>query len=201
MNDIITTSISQALSYEEYKSDLEEHAKSGKTSGPVQSESLIGFTVLNFQRMKRLDKTLKINDELTKQTALLKGKYIWLVITEYWCGDAAQILPIFKKLEELNPEHIKIQLVFRDKLPTLMDLYLTNGARSIPKLIVINENTKEVVATWGPRPVELQEIVLGYKNKPDIPYDEVAKEIQIWYNKDKALSTQQEIFELIRTLE
>jgi hypothetical protein len=124
---------------------------------------------------------------------------IWLVLTEGWCGDAAQTVPIMAKMagESLN---IELKLIFRDENLDIMDEFLTDGGRSIPKLIVLNKETLEVLENWGPRPVEAQELFWKAKNSPDFDYPEVQKALQLWYAKDKTLSTQKELTALVKAL-
>jgi hypothetical protein len=77
----------------------------------------------------------------------------WLVITEGWCGDAAFNVPLFHVLEKLAPEKVKLRLVLRDSNPALIDAHLTDGGRSVPKLIVLSEALKPL-GFWGPRPAD-----------------------------------------------
>lgn len=113
------------------------------------------------------------------------------MLTEAWCGDAAQNLPVIAKVAQLNP-HITLTLLLRDEHPEIMDVYLTHGGKSIPKLIAVAENGTELF-TWGPRPEALQELVEAYKANPDRPYAEFLEEVQRWYNADKTESVQREL--------
>lgn len=79
-----------------------------------------------------------------------------LVITEDWCGDAMVNMPILLHIaKEIDAE---VKVVYRDKNLELMDQYLTNGGRSIPIFIFMNENYEEV-GVWGPRAAALQKLV------------------------------------------
>ena len=128
---------------------------------------------------------------------------IWLVLTEGWCGDAAQILPVLDKMEKIS-EHIEMKLILRDENLDVMDAYLTNGGRSIPKLLVLDAHTNEVLGSWGPRPSELQEIVMAEREEIKKIEDkqarkqanqELAIRAQKWYAKDKTLSIQREVLQ------
>lgn len=130
----------------------------------------------------------------------LQNKHTWLVLTESWCGDAAQILPLLNKLAELN-SNIDLRLILRDESIALMDNFLTNGGRSIPKLIMLNEQ-QEVIGSWGPRPVEAQTFYNQWRNDPNqSPYKEFQVEMQKWYLKDKGISTFREIREILAGLD
>jgi hypothetical protein len=129
----------------------------------------------------------------------LKGSYTWLVLTEAWCGDAAHSLPVMAKMAKLNP-NVDLRLLLRDEHLELMDEHLTNGGRSIPKLVIIDNETNETVAEWGPRPAPVQQIMLDYKSDtgPDkLPYDEFNKKVQLWYSRDKNATTQAEFTTLL----
>ena len=126
----------------------------------------------------------------------LQSNYIWLVISEGWCGDAAQLLPIFNKMSEVS-NTIELKIVFRDDNENLMNLFLTDGNKSIPKLIILDKNSLNVIADWGPRPKGAIELIQNYKEKFGVIDDTIKTELQMWYLQDKGLSTQKEIIELI----
>ena len=190
----------KTYSYADYLALTEQLVAEGKTTGPNQSEAFAHYTKMNLVRMQRLDKTIHLNPDLVQAVRDLGSRYDWTVITEAWCGDAAQNLPIISALAEMNPA-INLTLVLRDENLDLMDQYLTNGGRSIPKLLIYDKITGKVVATWGPRPQPVQQMVMDYKHmdpatKP--PYMEFVKEAQKWYNKDKTQTLQRELLEVLQ---
>ena len=196
MKSIIEKSLSQSYSYTAYRNHIKTLLKEGKSSGNEQSEALTHYSELNEARMNRLEKTVKISTEIIQKLNQLNGDYIWLVISEGWCGDAAQILPVIYKMAELS-ERIDLKIVFRDENEDLMNLFLTNGTKSIPKLIVLDKNTLEVLSDFGPRPIGAKQLILDYKVKHGI-VDETAKtNLQLWYLHDKGLSIQNEILDLM----
>ena len=199
MNVLLEKSLAKGHTYLEYREILSSLLKEGKTSGNEQSEALVHYSELNEARMKRLDKTITISEINVKKLQKLRRNFIWLVISEGWCGDAAQILPIIDKMAEHSGK-VDLNIVFRDENEDLMSLFLTNGTKSIPKLIILDKNTLEVLADFGPRPKEAKQLILDYKANHGI-VDETAKtNLQLWYLKDKGLSTQNEIMELMATL-
>ena len=135
MKSIIENSLSQSHSYVDYRNYIKDLLKEGKSTGKEQSEALTHYSELNEARMNRLEKTVKISTEIIQKLNQLNGDYIWLVIAEGWCGDAAQILPVIYKMAELS-ERIDLKIVFRDENEDLMNLFLSNGTKSIPKLIL-----------------------------------------------------------------
>jgi len=196
MKSIIEKSLSQSYSYTAYRNHIKTLLKEGKSSGNEQSEALTNYSELNEARMNRLEKTVKISTEIIQKLNQLNGDYIWLVISEGWCGDAAQILPVIYKMAELS-ERIDLKIVFRDENEDLMNLFLSNGTKSIPKLIILDKNTLEVLSDFGPRPIEAKQLILDYKAKHGI-VDETAKtNLQLWYLHDKGFSTQKEILDLM----
>ena len=196
MNSIITNSISKSCSYNEYRSLIFTYAQEGKTTGLISSPDYINYTKLNESRMHRLDKTIEVTQETKALLENLSKEYIWLVISETWCGDAAQVVPVINKMAEVASK-IDLRIVLRDENEDLMNLFLTNGTKSIPKLIIIEKETGEVIVDFGPRPTQAKQLIIDYKAAHGV-VDETAKiELQKWYLGDKGVSIQNEICALI----
>lgn len=193
---IIEDGISRSISYKEYRNLVEELVAADGTTGPNQTEALIEYTKLNDRRMRRWDKTLKVTDETSEKIANVNKAYTWLVLTESWCGDAAHVMPAINKVANLN-DNIDFKVVLRDENEALMDAFLTNGGRSIPKLIMIDSETKEVVNTFGPRPSEATQMVLDYKEEHGKITPEFKEDLQRWYNKDKGQTAINDLVELL----
>jgi len=200
MKDIIANSFEKSLTYFEYRKLVSELLSEGKSTGNIQSEDLLHYSNLNETRMNRLEKTIVITPENVERLKLLKKKYLWLVISEGWCGDAAQLLPIMHKMEVLT-DNIDLKIVLRDENEALMNQFLTNGGKSIPKLIILDSETLEVLGDWGPRPKEAFDLVKNYKEKHGVLDETIKTELQMWYLHDKSLSTQNELLEIIRLIE
>lgn len=197
MKAIYQNALNNSISYEEYRKLIDVLISENKTSGNEQNEMLIDFTKLNQQRMKRLDKTQQLSNELIEHMQDLKEKQVWLVLTESWCGDAAQNIPVLEKIAKVNPL-VSFRLVLRDENDELMQQYLTNGGKSIPKLIAISEDLEKELFTWGPRPAEAVQLVIDLKAKYGGITEEVKEALQKWYNEDKGISLQNEMIELIK---
>ncbi|WP_428742631.1 thioredoxin family protein [Tenacibaculum sp.] len=196
MKKIIEESLERALSYTEYRSLVSDLLTEGKSTGPNQSDDLLNYSKLNDKRMKRLDKTIKLTEETIAKIKDVKEPQTWLVLTEGWCGDAAQNIPVIHKIAAENP-NIDFKLVLRDENLELMDAFLTNGGRSIPKLIALNEE-KEVINTWGPRPTLATQMVADYKAKNGSLDAEFKENLQVWYNKNKGENTQEDIISMLQ---
>ena len=195
MKEILKNSLEKAISYKEYRNLVKELLDEGKSTGPNQTEALTNYSLLNDRRMKRLDKTIKLSDNTISKTLKFKKNQTWLVITEGWCGDAAQNLPIINKIAELN-ENIDLKIVLRDDNLDLMDHFLTNGGRSIPKLIALDSD-KSVLKTWGPRPSVATKMVSDYKKEHGVIDAQFKQDLQVWYNKDKGKNVQEDFLEFL----
>ena len=192
---IIKNALERAISYEEYRTLVRELLSQGKSTGPNQSEALTHYSELNEVRMSRVEKTVRLTDDAISEVQKLNTPQLWLMITEGWCGDAAQIVPVVNMLAEASPK-IEFKVVLRDENEELMNLFLTNGSKSIPKLIVLNPETLEVLFTWGPRPKGAVELIEYYK-KTEGGVNETAKiELQKWYAKDKGRQLVDELITL-----
>ena len=196
MKEIIESSLQKAISYSEYRTLVKELLEQGKSTGVTQSDDLLNYSLLNDKRMKRLDKTIKISEETIAKIKDIREPQTWLVLTEGWCGDAAQNLPVINKIAEENP-NIKLKLVLRDENLELMDRFLTNGGRSIPKLIALDKEN-EIVNTWGPRPTVATKMVVDYKTEHGGLDAEFKKDLQVWYNKNKGNNVQEDILSILK---
>lgn len=196
MQEIIKSSLAKSLTYADYRSQVTNLLKEGKSTGNEQSEDLTKYSELNEVRMNRLDKTIQISEEVKTSLSNLQANYTWIVISEGWCGDAAQLLPIINKMAELS-ENIDLRIVLRDENEILMNQFLTNGGKAIPKLLILDAETLTVLSDWGPRPEGARNLILDYKAQYGV-VDETAKtELQKWYLHDKGVSTQTEIMALV----
>lgn len=187
--------VTRYYSYNEYRDLVLSFAEHRITSGE-QTPEHIDATVINAQRMKRIDKQCVINDELKRVIQSLTKRYTWLLLTEAWCGDSAQNIPVMAKMAEIN-SNIHLKVIFRDENPQIMDAFLTNGSRAIPKLIFIGN--EQVIGSWGPRPRAIQEMVLNFKQAfPEATHDEFVTNLHLWYARDKTQAIQQEFTELLK---
>ncbi len=196
---ITPQTIASAMDYDVYREFIRERLTNNQSTGNNHSESMVNYTTLNERRMKRLDKTMKLTADTIATVEQIKRPQIWLVLTEGWCGDAAQTVPIMVKMASQSP-NVELKFILRDENLDIMDEFLTKGGRSIPKLIVLDKETLDVLGDWGPRPAEAQDLFWEAKKSPDFVYAEVQKDLQIWYTKDKGKSTQRELVELLNNI-
>jgi hypothetical protein len=186
----------KAMDYDTYKNRVNALLEQNQVTGLVQSEALVAYTRLNVFRMHRIEKTIEILPEVKQVLESLYNPQTWLVLTEGWCGDASQILPVLHAMAQLSA-NIRLLVLLRDENPELMDKYLTNGeSRSIPKLIVYHDNDGLERFNWGPRPLEVQEKFERMKSE-GMGYDAIKEEVHRWYAKDRTYSIQREITALL----
>jgi len=196
-NCLIKNSLKRSISYSTYRTMIKGLLVEGKSTGKDQNEDLLNYSRLNDARMDRLDKTLTISEETQHALHKLVENYSLLVIAEGWCGDAAQILPVLNKIADASPK-LKLRVVCRDENDELMQAYLTNGSKSIPKVIIINNNN-EPINTWGPRPSFATKMIQDYKEKNGSLDAEFKTNLQKWYNKNKGLNIQSDILQLLES--
>ena len=182
--------IKKSMTFAEYIRLIDDLLLTGKTTGENQSEAMFNYGKLNRQRMKRLGNTVKLNESLKEKARSVKRKMIWLIITEGWCGDAAQNIPVIEKIVAENV-NIETRYVLRDENLELMDAYLTNNARSIPKLICLDAETFEEIGTWGPRAKTAMNYFYEMREQ-GIEKPQMMENLQRWYLQDDEQSIQKE---------
>jgi len=197
MPQIIKESIDNSINYSHYSRLMQKLVANNSSTGAEVTEANINYTMLNERRMKRWDKKLEISDQQQNIISELDIKVIWLVITESWCGDAAHVIPVMNKVAELN-SNIDLRIVLRDDNDELMNRFLTNGGKSIPKLIMLDARSFEVISTYGPRPSAVTALVEDYKKEYGTLTSEFKEDLQRWYNKDKGKTA---VADLIKLLE
>lgn len=175
----------KGISYSEYLENMTEEAEN-----PIDSPNS-HFVPMNLQRAKRIGKTVKLTDDILATLNRLQHPIKWLVISEHWCGDASQIMPVLHQIAANSNGKIDMRIVYRDQHLELMDAHLTGTSRSIPKLIQLDQQFG-ITATWGPRSAEAQRMVLELKSNPETAatYSEI---LHTWYAKDKQQAIQQEL--------
>lgn len=198
LDKIIKDALNKSMTYNEFIEMMKELTANNSTTGNEKTDALINYTMLNNRRLKRWDKTLKVSEESKIEVENYSNKITWLVLTESWCGDAAHVMPVINKIAELN-NSIDFKIVLRDENSELMDAFLTNGSRSIPKLIMIDDTAGQVINSYGPRPSEATKLVNNYKFKYGKLTPEFKEDLQRWYNKDKGHNTINDLIALLKS--
>ena len=187
--------LDKSCDYGAYRDFFEKSTADFKAGLPVTIDHA-EYLAVNWQRTIRNEKTFEISDALQQKLHGLAQKITWLVITEPWCGDSAQCLPAIHLIAAASNGKIDLRIVYRDQHLDLMDAFLTNGARSIPKLIQLNLNL-EVTGTWGPRPKAAQDVVNQIKSNPETA-DQYKEELHRWYAENKNKDIQEELLRILQ---
>lgn len=189
----LTAYFDQAFNYNDYLKKIEQQLLELENGDDPYDYAQ--YYSINLKRIDRLNKNHELSDKQIDKLSKIKTDFRLLTISEGWCGDAAQIVPVVEKIA--NAMAVEHRIVFRDEQPELMDAFLTNGSRSIPIIIGLNENGEEIFR-FGPRPAEAMELLKKAKENPEgYDADQFHKDLQVWYNKDKGNSIFDELYELI----
>tara|TARA_B100000767_G_C19672867_1_gene496050 strand:+ start:436 stop:1047 length:612 start_codon:yes stop_codon:yes gene_type:complete len=199
MKNIIEKSLENSYTYQEFRNLVSHLLTENKSTGHTQSKEITGFSLLNDSRMKRLDKTIKISKETSTLMNTINEPQTWLVIAEGWCGDVAQNLPVICKIAETS-NRVNLKVVLRDDNEDLMNLFLSNGGKAIPKLIALDKNNN-VINSWGPRPTVAAQMVADYKAQHGVLDGNFKQDLQVWYNKNKGQNVQDDFIKLIKKLQ
>lgn len=184
------------MTVQEYQAQFEEILKGENNQPPYDCEEYLNYVKLNRSRIRKWAAKGQYNQELEELVKSINIPQTWILITEPWCGDAAQSQSFILKLAESNP-NIALEIRNRDSEGSEIDRYLTNGAKSIPKLIARNEAGEDLFV-WGPRPKEAQEMVIRHKQDKSMTSEEKQLELHHWYNKDEGKSLQKELLIILK---
>lgn len=179
----------KAISFEVYLENFEHELEHGS------KKPFADKLPINWQRTSRILKTLTISDEILEKICNLNSKIKWLVISEHWCGDSAQIIPVMKKLSEASEGKIELKFLYRDDYPEFIDAHLTNKGRSIPKIIQLDEKFI-VTGMYGPRPQFAMDLVKRLKSNPETA-DNYSEELHKWYAQDKQKSILEDLITIL----
>ena len=198
--EAIEAAWNNSMSYEEYIALIEKLHEEKKATSFPENEEYFQYSLMSLTRMNRIFKKTEAESELIETMSSVKKKQNWILITESWCGDASQTVPVIAKLSSLS-ENIDLKIVLRDSNPDIMGHYLTNGGMSIPILVVLNDELEEIT-TWGPRPLAAQQLLVEYKALPEPrpSHAEFSLDLQKWYNGDKGRSTEAELMTLFSSI-
>lgn len=200
MKNIQLDSLENRMTYSEYVAKTIDLLKLGKTSTTEvkPNPSIHLYTEQNVERMQNLDKSIVLAGGTLEKLSKITEKQTWLTISEGWCGDASQVVPVIERMAVANP-NITHELIFRDEHLEIMDAFLTDGGRSIPKTVILDAEGN-VLNAWGPRPSGLQIVVdelrikmsTMTKEEQKAYFEEVKKVVHDWYDNDRTVSTQRE---------
>jgi len=181
-----------ALSYAAYRDLSRRLLAEGTTTNGQHTPLILELTTPALARMQALEQEPPLWPALLRAAAALPAQR-WLMFSESWCGDAAESLPLWARLADHAPQ-LELRVLLRDQHPALMDHYLTNGGRSIPKLVAWDATTGRELGAWGPRPAPVQAFVDEYKAQhPQAPLPEFVAAVLAWYRTDDTAALQAEL--------
>lgn len=184
------------MTFQEYttyfKSIIDRPA--GEQQSPYDNPAYLDYTKLNWARMNRWLKTGQLSAGLKEVVKAIDRAQQWIVITEPWCGDAAHSVPFIELASRENPL-ISVSYELRDSEPFRINEYLTGGSKSIPKLVVRDQDDKDL-GSWGPRPLDCQVIYSRLQSKK-ADFEEIKTSLQHWYNANKGKDLQDELTGLL----
>ncbi len=192
--------ISKGISYESYRNLIDTLQLEGRSTAVEDTEERAHYTSLNVKRMDRIDKKVDLLQTINLRLLELSGNYTFLLLAESWCADASQIVPVIAKIAA-NSYQINLKILLRDENLGLMDEFLSNGGRAIPKLLIIDRDEDRIVGEWGARPQEAVEMVKAYKAEHGKIDENFKIGLQKWYNKNKGIAIQEEILEVLELVD
>jgi hypothetical protein len=184
--------IDSAYTYSAYQEELNEML--AQPPKDALAEKMRPYIIKNVALMNEYDQTYQVFDSV-KSALEAAPATTWLVLTEGWCGDAAFNVPMLNVIEKAVPDKVKLRLLFRDSNLEVIDANLTDGGRSIPKMVILSEDL-QVLGHWGPRPAELQTLMKAWKGEGLVLHDIIPK-VHSWYNANKTYALQTELKALI----
>lgn len=193
----VVTRFRAAQTYAEYEESLRVYeATPVPEDATPEDRAHKAFATINLQRASRIARTYTPGEEITATVLASMGPQLWGVLSEVWCGDSAQVIPCLARIAAVR-EDITFRVMVRDENPDIMNCYLTNGKRSIPKLIVWDASGEELF-TWGPRPAGAQ-AVIDEALAACLPKEERRERLHLWYGRDRGKSIEAEIAALLRS--
>ena len=189
-----------AMTPETYGQAMLDWVEQQAHSGPEPKEKYAEYTRLNAARARRVAKTYRMSEDMATilDSGRTEGQH-WVVITESWCGDAVQCLPLIRMWAERA--EVPLEVMLRDTGVPLIDDFRTRGGRSIP-MWVVAETSGAVLGQWGPRPETARRMVLEHKEalEPKPPYAEFASQVQLWYARDRGREIEREAREMLTAI-
>lgn len=138
---------------------------------------------------------VRLPEQLVEEARAVPGTWHLVALSEDWCGDAVNTLPVVARLAEAAGWDLRV--LGRDANPDLMSAHLTNGrSRSIPVVIVYDDALREV-GWWGPRPEELQAWVMS--EGLAMPSPERYKVTRRWYARDRGRTVLRELLDIVES--
>ena len=198
MEQVITRDLIElGMTFDNYMALTKSIIESNFPEGLYAKESTLRYTRSNWERMNKVLNNTVITQRLYNLLSDLKEEWVWLVISEPWCGDASWGVPALSLMASCS-DKIEMRIILRDAHMTVMEAYQTNGSNSIPKLICLKKKNLKEMGTWGPRPAALHELVMKWKNEPGADFKENVRQLHAWFDADMSKSIDAELSILVK---
>jgi hypothetical protein len=156
-------------------------------------DQLLGSVEKNVELWTAMWRHARVDGDYVRRVTVLPGRWHLLVLSEDWCGDAVNTVPVLAKLVERTP-NADLRVLGREANPDLMDSHLTGASRSIPVVIVLDDGFEER-GWWGPRPTVLQHWVSGQGRL--LEKSARYREARTWYARDRGRTTLEEVVSIM----
>ncbi|MBU3700156.1 MAG: thioredoxin family protein [Candidatus Kapabacteria bacterium] len=196
LNELVTLANEKGLTFEQFMTRAEARMHAGDPD-----DKFAAGRPLNYSRMTRHMKTYEPGEAVRAVMADVQVPQTWVVITEDWCGDSAQTLPVLAAVAGLNPL-VSFRILDRDTYPEAIESYLTTGSRSIPIVVATQTDmagNSEELWVWGPRPDAAKPLVTAWKNEHETNTDWYPL-LHTWYSQNAHVHVESDILGRINAL-
>ncbi len=192
--------IDGAMDYATYVAMVKQLVEGYRTAGSEGRDIKHQMTGVNYETILDLERSVILEKETINLLQRQHSELVWVFITEPWCLDSANALPVIHKMAELN-SNIELKIVLKSAPPYIIESFPTNNSLSTPKTISLDKFSLITWGTWGPRPEPLQAIVriwLKDMSKEEKEGDSFQvlhyqKLIREWFKRDATKTMQAEM--------
>jgi hypothetical protein len=180
------------LTYDGYRAQWHEQKDVPTDDLDTDERRTVHFLNYNWERQAHIHDAYTPSEALRDALSALDAPQRWMVLTEPWCGDSAFLLPVIAEAAALT-DAVTLRILLRDDNLDLMDQYLTDGSRSIPKLVAFGDDGTERF-TWGPRPEGAAQTFAALQEEHDDKMEVISQLIDYyedggWTETDPELAT------------
>jgi hypothetical protein len=190
--------LNAGLDFDGYIERMREYAARTADEGmSAEDREHLETAAINLHRTERILRTYQPSDGVRHSAERINSPQAWLLLSEVWCGDSAQCVPQIAKIAALSPQ-ISLRIMLRDENPDIMDAYLTDAKRAIPKLVIFGTDRSEL-ARWGPRPKGAQ-AVFQEALAEGVPKKVRLERLHLWYGRNRGAELDAEMEGLLRSI-
>jgi hypothetical protein len=188
--------LSQGLTYAAFRAEWERRL--AEKPADRDARKMQHYRRYNLERTDAVESDYAPSDEALAALRALDRDQVWLVLTEDWCGDSSFLLPVVARMAR-EASRVDLRILPRDEHLDLMDQYLTNGGRGIPKLLALDARTGDELFTWGPRPDAAAAKFLELKGQ-GLEKPQIVAGLMEWYDAGGWRAAEDELTALVRAV-